>query len=359
MNPRFYFFLRAQGAPEEAGYQHCLVALAEGLRSLGLPFGANRDYWKEEGGWLFRGDTALRPEDCDVLVTSDEYLLSGGVVPAGLLGGGRRSVFVDASDGWRTKAEAPEYRRFDLVLRTHCNRHYRYPGNVRPWAFGLTERIVAACGGDGGNAPGFSERAPKALVNFRVGHPVRRAAEAFVLPALAERLEIDRSLDEPPGEGRDRELWEVTGRRHYPSFYARLGASRACAAFGGYFAPGIFRSTEAPAERALHAAFWRLGRRTRTVMQFDSWRFWESLCSGCLTLHVDLEAYGCALPVDPRSGVHYLGFDFDRADGPSLLREASDGELGRIAAAGRSWALEHYSPKAAALRLLDLLGLGQ
>ena len=359
MNPRFYFFLRAQGAPEEAGYQHCLVALAEGLRSLGLPFGANRDYWKEEGGWLFRGDTALRPEDCDVLVTSDEYSLSGGVVPAGLLGGGRRSVFVDASDGWRTKAEAPEYRRFDLVLRTHCNRHYRYPGNVRPWAFGLTERIVAACGGDGGNAPGFSERAPKALVNFRVGHPVRRAAEAFAPPALAERLEIDRSLDEPPGEGRDRELWEATGRRHYPSFYARLGASRACAAFGGYFAPGIFRSTEAPAERALlPPSGGSGGERGRSCSSTAGASGNRSARAASPSTSI-WRPTAAPFPSIPAPASTTWASTSTAPTAPPCCAKLPTGNSAAIAAAGRSWALEHYSPKAAALRLLDLLGLGQ
>ncbi|HUW39954.1 MAG TPA: glycosyltransferase [Rectinemataceae bacterium] len=355
MSPRVYFFLRPQGAPEAAGYQHCLVALAEGLEELGIPFGANRDYWKEDGRVLFRRDEALRPEDCEVLMTSDEYTGSGGEMPASLLDGRRRTVYVDSSDGWRTRAEAPEYRRFDLVLRTHYNRRYRYPGNVKPWAFGLTRRIIGACGGAGGSVPGFAGREPRVLVNFRVGHPVRQAAELLLAPALAERFAIDRSVDEPPASGPDRGLWEATGRRHYPSFYARLVSSRACAAFGGYFAPGLFGSTEALPERALYAAFWRLGRRTRTVMQFDSWRFWESLAAGCLTLHVDLAAYGCALPVEPRPGEEYLGFDFDRRDCAAPLRESSDEELGRIAAAGRSWALEHYSPRAQAARLLQLL----
>jgi hypothetical protein len=332
-----------------------MVALGEGLRSLGIPFGANLDYWKEADGSLFRSDPALGPEDCDVLVTSDEYTGPGGEIPARLLDGRRRTVFVDSSDGWRTRAEAPEYRRYDLVLRTHYNRHYRYPGNVRPWAFGLTERIVVACGGAAFSVPAFHEREPRVLVNFRVGHPVREAAELLLSPALAERFEIDRRVDEAPLAGIDRELWEATGRRHYPSFYARLKASRACAAFGGYFAPGVFGSTEALAERALYAAFWRLGRRTRTVMQFDSWRFWEALAAGCLTLHVDLGAYGCALPVEPEAGLHYLGFDFDRPDAAAPLREASDEELALIAAAGRSWALEHYSPRASAERFLQLL----
>lgn len=354
MNKSFYFFLRPQGTPEAAGYQHCMVALGEGMRSLGIPFYANIHYWKDSGTWLFQHKPEVSPDDCDIIITSDEYIGADGSVPSRLFDGRKYMVFVDSSDGWRTRTETAFYRRYNLVLRTHYNRHYRYPDNVKPWSFGLTERIISACGCIDNNSV-YTERSPRALVNFRVGHPVRQRAENSVLPTLSKRFEIDRSTDRPPASGSDRELWEATGRRHYPSFYERLSTSQASAAFGGYFAPGLLSSTEFLAERALYALFWRLERKTRTVMQFDSWRFWESLCAGCLTLHVDLQAYGCALPVMPQSGIQYLGFDFDSTDSIALLRDSSDESLGNIAAAGRTWVLEQYSPKATVLRLLQMM----
>jgi hypothetical protein len=351
-NNRCYFFLRPQGDPEHSGYQHCLVALAEGFRALEIPFYSNIDYWQTPDGCLFRRDVNVGPGDCDILICSNEYDGEDSI-PEGLFRSGKKTVFVDTADGWRTRCQSAGYRKFDMILRTHLSSRYRYPANIHPWAFGLTQRMIDACR----DPVPFGERKTRILVNFRVSHAVRRVAETVVLPALSERFQIDRSVDPAPapGQGRERMLWEATGRRHSESFYARLKSSMACAAFGGQFSPGVFRSTENLAERVLNNAVWRLGRSTRTIMQFDSWRFWESLAAGCLTLQVDYQDFGCMLPVMPQSGIHYAGIDILARDCADAIRGASLDELGRIAGAGRAWALEHYSPAASASRLLDLL----
>jgi hypothetical protein len=353
MEKRVYFFLHPQGPPEDASYQHCAVAIGEGLRSIGMAYSSNIDYWLGATGPLFRHEAGIGPEECAILVVNDEYDRIG-TIPDHLFGGGRRTVYIDSSDGWRTRAEDRYYRRFDLVLRTHYNRHYRYPENIRPWAFGLTERIVAAC-----KEPGpFGSREPRILSAFRVSHPVRNAASRVVLHQLSRRFSVDQEIDPPPRREStgDYSLWAATGRRHYPQYFVRLQKSALCAAFGGYFAPGVFRSTESFGERALYAAYWRLAARSKTVMQFDSWRFWESLAAGCLTLQVDYDRYGCCLPEMPAAGIHYAGFDLGARDCASWVIDARDEELASAAESGREWCIRHYSPQATAQRLLSLLG---
>jgi hypothetical protein len=59
------------------------------------------------------------------------------------------------------------------------------------------------------------------------------------------------------------------------------------------------------------------------------------------------------LPVMPVNGEHYFGVRFDAVDETIDRITADPGVLERVAAAGRQWALEHYSPKALAQRLLD------
>ena len=349
---RVYFFLRPQGPPESSNYQHCAVALGEGLRALGVPFCANVDYWREKDGFLFRRDPAVVPEDCSIIITGDEYGQESPV-PGHLFGGGRRTVHIDSSDGWRTRAEAPAYRRFDLVLRTHSNAHYRYPSNVRPWAFGLTERILSH---SSGGLP-FQERARALLWPFRVSHPVRSRASG-VRSDLSGRFPADDSVDAAPGPEllEEHALWAATGRRHYPAFFSRLRQTMLCAAFGGYFAPGILGRTESLGERTLYAVCSRLRVATRTVMQFDSWRFWESLASGCLTLQLDYHRYGCLLPEMPVSRTHYAGIDLAERDPSAWILDSSDEELASVACTGRDWAVEHYAPAPTARRLLRLLG---
>jgi hypothetical protein len=94
---------------------------------------------------------------------------------------------------------------------------------------------------------------------------------------------------------------------------------------------------------------------TGAVVQFDSWRFWESLAAGCLTLHVDLDKYGCSFPVQPENWKHYVGFDLRHIDQDIRRLKDSRSRLEEIALAGREWAVTHYSPRAVAERFLNMM----
>lgn len=350
-----YFYLRPYLRPEDAGYQHRSVALAEGLVELGVPVYSNIDYWKTaEGSFLFRADQEVRPEDCDVVAAEHVYFDAAGDVPAPFLASSRscRTVYLDGADGWRNRGMA-RYGDADLVLKCHYNRRFEYGPNVKPWAFGLSRRMIGALETRG--AGDWTSRDPVILSNFRANHPVRSRAHRDFLPLLGDLFRVDSRVDSAVPEGAsDRLLWEQSGRRHYPAYYQRLLRSAACAAFGGYFVPSFSRSLDSLALRAAYKAV-ALGRlRTGTIAQFDSWRFWESLAAGCLTFHADLERYGCELPVQPENGAVYLGIDLSRLRPEADRVRALAPSFGAIAAEGRRWALEHYSPGATARRFLEL-----
>jgi hypothetical protein len=350
-----YFFLKPYRIPEDTGYQHQSVALAEGLGKLGVPVYSNIDYWKNvDGSFLFHATPDVRPEDCDVVVAEHAYFDEEGELPSPFRAPGRsyRTVYLDGSDGWRTAAMG-RYGDADLVLKCHYNRRFAYGSNVRPWAFGLSQRIIDALAGPG--ARDWGGREPVILSNFRVNHPVRTRANRDFLPLLGDLFHIDSSVDSAVPEGAsDRLLWEQSGRRHYPAFYSRLGGSAACAAFGGYFVPSFSRSLDSLALRVAYKLMSKARLSTGTVAQFDSWRFWESLAAGCLTFHADLDRYGCEFPVPPENGVTYLGIDLSRTRSEADRVRSLAPSFGAIAAEGRRWALEHYSPTAVAQRFLEL-----
>jgi hypothetical protein len=351
-----YFFLRPYLCPEDAGYQHRSVALAEGLGELGVPVYANIDYWKTaEGGFLFRADPRVRPEDCDVVAAEHVFFDAEGDLPAPFLAPSRsyRTVYIDGSDGWRTLAMG-RYADADLVLRCHYNRRFEYGPNVRPWAFGLSRRMIGALEalGDGD----WARRDPAVLSNFRANHPVRSRANRDFLPLIGDLLRVDSTVDSMLPEGAsDRLLWEQSGRRHYPAYYRRLAQSAACAAFGGYFVPSFSRSLNSLALRLAYKVISKARLGTGTIAQFDSWRFWESLAAGCLTFHADLDKYGCAFPVQPENGRDYLGIDLSRPRAEAERVRALAPSFAAIAAEGRRWALDHYSPAATARGFLELV----
>lgn len=100
-----------------------------------------------------------------------------------------------------------------------------------------------------------------------------------------------------------------------------------------------------------------LSLKTNRVVQWDSWRFWESLAAGCATFHLDFEKYGLTLPVMPENWRHYIGVDLDNISDTVDRIADEPGIIERVATEGRQWALKHYRPVATAIRFLETVGM--
>lgn len=372
---RFFFYI----APHEV-YNDAAIYLAEGLRELGVSFTSNRDFWQLEpagGDWLFRHDPGIRPTECDVIVLSTYWFnyidpatfrATGAAMPAGLTNAGRRHrlILLDPDDGYKTTSWRPEFRAFDLVLRPKYNRRtFNHPNTV-PWVLGMASRVLRATIG----GPTFADRARVIVQNFGFTHGyvhgARRAAIERLMPRLATVWPLDTRqtpADEVPTDPWAELMWRQSEKKHNPGYYDQLRQSQCVACFCGDFVPGLpfdpSSSLAGGGKARLRLRFYRglsrlLGRTDR-IIQWDSWRFWETLAAGSVALHVDLEKYGVELPVMPVNWTHYIGFDFEHLERDVARFFALDtAALGRIAAAGRQWALEHYAPVAAARRVIAL-----
>jgi hypothetical protein len=376
--PRIFFYC----CDEPGNLQEDVIALAEGLVELGIPFYANCNYWQQStapGDYLLRNDPGVTHDDCDIVVVSytwpqwvrmQTFDLRQQPLPAGLFRNGRKyvTVFMDNHDGHRTISWEPEYRRFDMILRTKLNRRAWHPENMRPWAYGLTNRYIQATS----NAPPFASRRRAVLFNFNASHPYRHGArdmaQARLAPKIDAILPVDATKDDlsvEPSDPYEALMWHQTGGRFSWSYYERLKHSQAVATFCGEIIPSMpFRDpgqylvggNRAKLIRFLYGVLGLLDPRPPRSVHWDSFRFWEAMSAGCAVINVDLEHYGVELPVMPKSGTHYLGVDFARIG--DFVKRLTDepGALERVAVAGRDWAQTHYSPKAAASRLLGLAG---
>jgi hypothetical protein len=352
-----YFYCSPVGPPEDNDYPHSLLAVAEGLRQLGVPLCSNVDYWKNspaKDDYLLRHDPQITPDDCSAVVLENGYPRYGGGLPRDLFRKGRsyRTVFFDFHDEYPTSAFDDEYRKFDVIFRAHYSDRLYQPTNFTAWAFGFTNRIVRATEA----APPASQRKQAVLVSYRVPHGVRTRSNELFLKRLSPRLPIVHfedgfkpSLSDPY----DQLHWHQTGRRHNPAFYASLADSAACACFGGSLVNPILASRFSP------LGIWqRVRSRMRqqpfsyTLTQWDSFRLWESWAAGCATFHLDLEKYGAVLPVMPKNWEHYVGIDLNRPEVAVDRIKSDQGILQRVAANGRAWALEHYSPMPVAKRFV-------
>ncbi len=377
---RVYFYCR----DEPGVLQEDVVTLAEGLLELGVPFYGNCNYWQQStdpGNYLIKHEPEIRPDDCDVVVVSyfwpfwirmGDFKVFRNPLPEGLFKPGRkyRTVYMDNHDGHRTVSWEPEYRCFDLILRSKLNRRAWHPANIRPWVLGFTNRILRATAG----ALPFAQRDKKVLVNFGASHPyghgTRTEAAKTFLPELEKVIPFDTTKDDlkvAPDDPYEKLMWEQTGMRFSQRYYDRLKSSQAVACFCGDMIPPmpwknpgqyLVGGNKAKLKRAFFDALAKIDPRPPRAVQWDSFRAWEAWVAGCATINIDLDLYGPELPVMPENWKHYIGVDL-RKPMDAIDRLRSDPNLlERVAAQGRDWALEHYSPRAAARRLLDIIKMG-
>jgi hypothetical protein len=377
-SPRVYFFCRN----EPGNLQEDIIALAEGLLELGIPFYSNCDYWQQSlkaDDYLLRHNPDVRHEDCDIVVLSytwpfwvrmGTFDLFQKRLPEGLFRRGRKyiTIFMDNHDGYRTVSWEPEYRQFDLILRSKFNPRAWHPENMRPWAYGLTNRVTKAAAG----AYPFESRRRVILVNFGASHPyphgVRELSRTRFEPKIEKYMSIDRTMDnlsEEPADPYEALMWRQTGGRFSRHYYERLKQSQAVACFCGNIIPPMpFRDphrylvggNRAKLRRAFFEVLGLLDPRPPRSVGWDSFRFWEALAAGCAAINIDLEHYGVKLPVMPEKGRHYLGLNFARVSQfVEQLRQEPE-LLAAVAREGKRWAELHYSPKAVAQRLLRLCG---
>lgn len=348
-----YFYCHRQGPPENAAYQHLVVCLAEGFSQLGVRYYSSEDYWRtspDEDDFLLKRSREVMPADCSVVIVSSGIKRHDAPLPAGLFHPRRKyiTVYLDEEDILSQELDA-DLAHFDFVFKAHYNYLCAYPSNFFPIAFGLSNRMLRELKA----VPAPDERKRTIVESFRCKHDLRYIVRERFNPLISRALSIDDTIDDisqAPDDSYGRLMWNQTGRRHNPCYYERLRNSIACSAFGGKFDLSWPRAQwESHTDSDLSHLL------SPILLQWDSWRFWESLAAGCVTFHVNLDEYGVQLPVMPVNWKHYVGIDlYDMGSAverliaePSLLHD--------ISSAGRAWAINNYSPIQVASRFLDTI----
>ncbi len=222
-----------------------------------------------------------------------------------------------------------------LLFAAHENAFISKAGMRQPIAFGLSNSLIAAAA----QRPAFANRKRAALRNFRptLNQSLRALLDISYIPALAKRIPVD-STDLVPHAYLD----------------ALLNTS-VCLAYGGDFYSPIMGNAwfakNDPAFAEAHT-FTRLDAPA-VILRWDSFRLWESFAAGCLTVHLDFEKYGFALPVKPKAWEHYVPINLDNIAGSVDAMLDREKDWPAIAEQGRAWAIEHYAPRPTTIRVLS------
>lgn len=352
------------------------MPLAEGLEELGIPFCGSANYWKKpDGSWLIRHgeDGAGQKADAVVVSTGFLYWIQGrgrdehGKLPAWILQRELRGkvIGMDFCDGYLSPVVNRWANHFDIILRAHFNRRCWWPPNVRPWAYGLSRRIL-----DSANKHRTEKLSRKGCL-FAFGashgfpHSARQNAKQQLFTEISSHMPMNTRQDklaEPPSGVVDRLIWSQCAGRHNPQFFERLSSVQVCAAFCGDLLPAypfhpkfLVGGNRAKIRRLFWSGFSFLSGSPLRLIQADSWRFWEALACGAAVLHHDADETGWTLPIPLVPFENYLPVS-PHGENLRLFQVLSDeSTLACIGQKGREWAIEHYAPRKAAKRLLAML----
>ncbi|WP_410220007.1 hypothetical protein [Pedobacter sp.] len=367
-----YFFI-----PEYPNlYDDGVVYLGEGLNELGYNLFSNRNYWKtspQSDKFLFNFNPDISFKECDIVVVACSWAKDVDMIsyqyisqnlPKDLFDSNRKylTVYIDKFDNYRTLSFDKIFRNFDIILKNKYNKKTFLPSNCTPWVLGFQNRILQERTGIL-----IENKQYSIAVNFNYSHPyqhqLRKLAEQYIINRFPKDM-IDRTISpkEQPNDEFGLLMWKSTFGLHNRKYYNHIEKNLMVAAFCGEMIPGLpfnpskymVGGNKAKIKKHFYTMLSTLLGKKQRIIQWDSWRFWETLALGSVPIHIDLEKYGVSLPIMPENWKHYIGIDLNNID-YAIERITEDKEgIYKIAKQGHQWGMENYSPKASAQRFINL-----
>lgn len=352
-------------------YYHEIIAVAEGFKELGYTVVGNADYWfvPEENKFLIPFEEG---NDFDIAiydyryVTSFAHLLFRKGYPN--FDKTKKHILVDRND-WISPiwADNKHYDIFDLVFAGNLYTTENYAKNIRPWAIGLTNRIIRSIDRF------YNDKQDKDFAigyNFRIPHNMR----GLIFEGIKENVKkvplktcfTDATFTNEWTET-DKFYLKASINRHYPPYFKIINTVSMFMAFGGYYEyKPITYQPYSFLDKVKRKPYYYYAKLLKTIgkpetpalfaFQTDNFRFWEILYSASCPINVNFESWNLLLPAMPVDGKHYIGVKkFDFAEFASRIESMSKEQIEKIGAEGKNWVKENYSPKAQAQRILDNL----
>lgn len=316
-----------------SNFSYVAFCLADGLNQLGIPIFSNISGSHYSTPFCFKAEldpVLLKNSYCAVMGIEgmcDQYPLT--VKP--LTSIHNRTVAICMHDNianFGLKNDIP-------LFCTHENALRQFSGIRLPIGFGLSQQMLDAAQ----NVQPFEARQKYVLDCFHpsLNQDIRACLELALVPNLSKYLPVQKRNTEC-----------------HSDHMALLNDTAFCLAYGGQFFLDLSKSPCFMSLDIFKDFFnYVTYKENSVIMRWDSWRFWESLVSGCVTIHLDFDHYGFLLPVMPTNWKHYIGINLAniKQDVERIMDEWD--RMPEIAWNGRLWALEHYSPISVARRFLQ------
>jgi hypothetical protein len=320
--PHFYFLLKPYLGPSmahQADYAHLSVWFAEGLQALNIPFSSNIDYYPDpSGNFLFRQSLSTSYQ---FIVTQMPENFSNELLHAKKLH--KKIIILDDKDQWCRHTST---QFIPIAYKYLMTTSIRPTPPIIPICFSITNRLIQAFN----NITPFSQRSRSIAFTHRVSnHSVRNFVKDFYSTHNTP-VSVFHDQFATPSDPVELHWWAVTGRRHSNQYFSFIQSHMLVDAHGGYFA------------------------NDRSILQWDSWKFWEAILAGSAVITADLKYYNIALPFDFIPFVHYLPVRYDNIlESYQRILSLSDKQLATIANNARNFVLSKYSPQSIVAHILS------
>jgi len=322
----FYFLLKSYEAPDHANYQQTSIIFGTGLNRLGIPFTASCDYYPDlSGNFLFK--KSVPSADTIYVVTDrpEEFRLE----LIDFFRKGIKIIIFDSKDEWIRNKSTEFISICHTYFMTTCTAMKK---KVHPLTFTISESLFNS------SIPFVNTEWKLRISSIVVAHRVTNHSVCnYVLAHYKnENIPIAHYDDKftAPTDITELHVWQHTGRRFSINYLNFLKAHKFIDAHGGYFTDSTLK----------------------TIVQWDSWKFWEGFICGCVVISADLDYYNITLPFKLIAYKHYIPIRYDDiTNSYKKLFKLSDDKLASIAEAGQAFVLKNYSANKVTEYMLNII----
>lgn len=318
----FYFLLKPYESPDKANYQQTSVIFATGLKHADIDFSASCNYYSDiSGNYLLK--KGVPTKDTKFVVTDRPEEYRSELVE--FLKKGIKIIIFDSKDEWIRNKSTEFIGICHAYFMTTCTVKMK---KVHPLTFTISEPLFAeVC-----PASNWKTRNNSIVVAHRVtNHSVRNYVLSYYAKSKSPVTIYDDKFANPTDLS-ELHTWSMTGRRFSIKYLTFLKKHKFIDAHGGYFTDPSLKS----------------------IVQWDSWKFWEGFICGCVVISADLDYYNIQLPCKLTPYKHYIPIRYnDIENSYKKMFELSDDQLESIALEGQAYVLSNYTSQKVTQYILD------
>tara|TARA_Y100000996_G_scaffold412159_1_gene397646 strand:- start:854 stop:1834 length:981 start_codon:yes stop_codon:yes gene_type:complete len=324
----FYFIFNTDNTLCDT-YYHTIIAFAEGLKALNIPFYSNINYYCiTDNLFLFnKTDEPFFHFDYIVINNFIDSTFNMKLLynPNKLY----KTIMIDTSKDLNSSFDIGIH--CDYYFKTSYNtKLYSLHKNMYPLAYYLTNRIIDTI-------DNISSKIHIKQHKIFISHRINNYFRNIINQSYQTFINITTYFHDNyinPNDDNNNIHYIQTNQRHNLDYYNNLHNTLLCDTTSGDIYHNI-------------------------MYNVDSIKLWEALYSGSCVICIDFDKYNIKLPYQLKNMEHYIGFTTNKTYNRELIKRIFNNEIdiNKIALNGQKFVQQYYQPINLAQYIIDILQL--